>query len=448
MTVTSARPRLRWTGLPGVKLQVCSDRTCEHVLSEFAGSDEEAAPPRDLPPGYWFWRARAASRSAPWTPAWVFRIRRHPANRVPAANTAVDPFADYNGDGFPDVAVLTSGTEIRVYFGGVDGLSPDRVVRMTISDTGGPGGALVTPGIDLNGDGFADLVTVRDVVGDAGEAADHFASIAFGNPGGFAPATAVATIIENYPLGVLMPVAIGDFDGDGFGDLAVPLRSGTILMAGCHGDAAAVPLGTSLACGDCGLMQVGAGDLDGDGKTDVVNGDGSSIHLYLGGPEPSSPITVAGHSGFLLLDVNQDGYSDLAPPMGYAATAPRQLFLGGASGLATEPRPLAEPSDLTPYLVGDFNGDGEWDVVEWNTCGGSCDLHFGTAYGPVLDTNDRTSADTSLTTSGQIGSALVADVNADDYDDLLVSDQNGRQLSVFLGSATGLAASPSRIFAF
>ena len=54
------------------------------------------------------------------------RVRHRFPGYVPMANTSVAGFSDYDGDGYPDVALL--GTAPLIYLGGPDGFAADRVV--------------------------------------------------------------------------------------------------------------------------------------------------------------------------------------------------------------------------------------------------------------------------------------------------------------------------------
>jgi hypothetical protein len=129
-------------------------------------------------------------------------------------------------------------------------------------------------------------------------------------------------------------VGAGDLDGDGRIDLAFSNYSGqitdasddaiTFLLADGRGG---YRLGSRLPAG-AGPFQLSAGDVDGDGRTDVATADhgGSDLTIALGGPGglaadrmarvavPSPPDRV------LLVDVTGDKKADAvaASPDGHA----------------------------------------------------------------------------------------------------------------------------------
>jgi hypothetical protein len=74
-------------------------------------------------------------------------------------------------------------------------------------------------------------------------------------------------------------VAIGDFDGDGVGDIATANMASddvTILLGGPSGLRPA--RGSPFAVGK-GPTAIALGDLNGDGKADIVTGNGASDDL-------------------------------------------------------------------------------------------------------------------------------------------------------------------------
>jgi len=176
--------------------------------------------------------------------------------------------------------------------------------------------------------------------------------------------------------------AIPDFNGDGFGDLAVGVKAAgavvngemRIFPGGPQGlgtTAAQTLVGTTPGFGD---ESGPAGDLDGDGFGDLAvwtSGPPTSVTVYRGGPDGlGSPVTFptpAADSGTQMRvlsagDVNGDGYGDLlVGGRDFGA-----IYLGSATGVS--PTPIAQlPSAWAgagrsvdapwPIGGGDFNGD-------------------------------------------------------------------------------------------
>jgi hypothetical protein len=430
MTVTSAQPRLRWTGGGAVDIQICTEPSCAQPVAAFMGvPGHEVTPPNALAPGYYFWRLKAAGAQTFTSPPWLFRVRRHVDGYAPTANTAAEPFADHDGDGYPDVIIYAAN--ISLFRGGPGGPSADRVRQI-------PGAsqsiaAIVPPGADLDADGLTDTMTTELVtVPDANPTL--VGHVVFGvRDGAAARADKTVTIIENYPLPNQLPAGIGDFDGDGIGDLGIGLRYGGATIKGCVGgppDRAWM----SLTCAACRQKQFLVGDFDGDGKSDFAFGDSESLFVYRDGRDPA-PL------GQLLFgaiaDLNGDGYSDLlAQPLD--ASGSPQRFNGGPQGLSAAGAGPAAAVNIA--VTGDFNNDGIFDIVA-KSCPNSCSLIV--AYGTADGGYERA---TVFPQTGRVLDVATVDLDADGFDDLLVT-QDPRGATYYRGGAVGLSATATTTLA-
>lgn len=113
-------------------------------------------------------------------------------------------------------------------------------------------------------------------------------------------------------------------------------------------------------------VPVGAGDLDADGRDDVVvmRGDTSRLGVVLTGadtvvPVPGAPLVTIHRNGDVRIgDVTGDAHPDLVVPTGREiAIAP-----GRGAGLG-RPVLLPGPSYLGFVALGDFNADGRTDIA-------------------------------------------------------------------------------------
>jgi hypothetical protein len=162
-----------------------------------------------------------------------------------------------------------------------------------------------------------------------------------------------------------------------------------------------------------------------------------------------------------MVDVNGDGYEDVlvasaissppsSPPnaVGYV-----RAFLGGPSGLASTPATtLTDPTGANTGFggiaaAGDVNGDGFADVVvsadATNNDQGRIYVFYGSASG--LSTIPSATIDGPDGTETFFGEEIsgAGDVNGDGYADVVVG--TGTVVAhVYLGSPTGLSASPAR----
>ena len=219
---------------------------------------------------------------------------------------------------------------------------------------------------DFDGDGHLDAV---GAFGGGAWANNKAVSVVFGDGrGGFGPALGISdTSSEQDPD----DVAVGDFDADGALDVAVhkgiePFLLGRITVIFGHGDGTfdppviVVPF-AGMDFGDVGRIE--AGDVNGDGLTDIVytNGHSSPVLLSQGdgtfefGPCTGTGCGVAGDRDFVLADVNGDGRDD-------AITDQRVLLAQDDGSFAAG---QVFPAAFVPYAVavGDLDGDGLADVV-------------------------------------------------------------------------------------
>ena len=304
---------------------------------------------------------------------------------------------DVNGDGLADLVTLARGNA-WVYLGSASGgltaVPPAFAGTMDSGLWDGEGHVAIDVA-DVNGDGFADLVTA------------HSDGNAYVYPGALAGAFrgGVASFHGTY-LGY-QPIAVADVNGDGFADL-VSHEDGSVLVHpgradATFGSAVSSFRGTydSGAADGVGHVAVDVADVNGDGRADLVTIAGATGYVYRGQPDGSFGASATSFA---------DTY---------------RLALLGAEG-------------FEPVSVADVNGDGRADLVSAHTDGNAY-VHFGTADGTFAGRADSFHQTLPTTLFGAAtGYEVIAalDVTGDGRADL-VTARTGGDVVVFPADASG-----------
>lgn len=339
---------------------------------------------------------------------------------------------DFNRDGFNDIVIgaplsdeggTVSGGRVII----ASGANPTQSVMEVLGFASGHFTGYSVSGIgDYNGDGISDLIIGAPY--DAGQGRTY---VLFGNDS----ATTINVNTLSPSQGFVLPggmgqkfgsdvAGIGDFNGDGYSDLAVAeLGSGKVsVYFGNLNGTAATPLtitGIGTESGAKHLPIASMGDMNGDGKADfaILDTLNDTAHIFYGGHHNTGMIGVNASN----LKITLNAGSDL-------------VSMGSA---------------------GDFNGDGYSDAAFATRTGSQMDIYVfygdNTLSGTVnLDTvtDDKVFHMTLDLASSQFGFAdplnaevtlsltSAGDVNNDGFDDLLIgspqfSDEHGGLLIIY-----------------
>ena len=254
---------------------------------------------------------------------------------------------DFNGDGYADLAVAAPAATVggkkgagyvAVVYGSENGLNTTTRQVLSQSTAGVPGspevddafGSALTTA-DLDRDGFADLVVGvgREDTADGGTESG-LVEVLWGGAKGLSGGAVLATGKTYDGLGGQGRLTVGDINGDGAEDLVtVENQFNLRVLKGPFARDGSTAQGEQIVTDefDSRVLDLAAGDLNGDGVTDVAatENDGDEfdarrVVYWLGTEQGLTPYTtVQGGDGYRLQggenldigDIDRDGFDDL-----------------------------------------------------------------------------------------------------------------------------------------
>ncbi len=355
---------------------------------------------------------------------------------------------DFDGDGLLDFVVAgrdpsQSNLEFFRNVGTGADLSPASFARTELTALGSPGFARA---VDVDGDGRLDLV-LYSAGGGSLTVVRNTTILGGANPVTFAAGIDFAT------GGSIADVAVADIDADGKPDLVVALSGGTALVlkntsvagtidSGSFGTPVSYPVAANPAC-------LAVGDLDGDGKPEIVvgcGGTGGSVSVLrnLGGTfAPRVDYALDSSFRIRIADMDGDGKPEIVVNNGVIHvminnTSPGTIdatsFLFHAD--------LQLPTAMGDFTLADLNGDGKPEIV-----GGGSGRFAGQSGNQgnnwvMVIPNNSTPGNLSAGTFGGVvdyayagtpessgGTVAVADLDNDGKPDIIFVDFSGENIA-------------------
>jgi hypothetical protein len=277
---------------------------------------------------------------------------------------------------------------------------------------------------DFNNDGFTDIATANIMENDV--------SLLLGNGDGTFQ-DAQSTDVDTHPRGLLA----AQFTSSGNLDLAVTEHIGRgdpahLSMLLGQGDGSFYP-GHNFSTGTAS-DSLAAGDFNNDGNLDLVvpnSGDGT-VSILLGNGDGTFQPAVnypAGHEPVSVAVGNFFGDGNLSLAVADEVGNSVDILHGNGDGTFGPPQAYPAGSQAFSITTADFNGDGSPDLAVADRAGGVTIL---------LNNGDGTFRSGGTLAAGfNPWSITTADFNGDNIPDLAVANNGSSNVSVFMGNGDG-----------
>ena len=348
---------------------------------------------------------------------------------------------DFNGDRKQDIAVGAAGG-LQVVLNLGSGLMH---APLSMSDVGGALNLSMTMnGTDFNGDGYADL-TVLSFRNEDGLLEPSVSAVLGGAKNLLTTSSTNGLGFYSNSTFISGPPAIGDFNHDGYLDIAIGATGGVswwdagesspyvqVLFGDGKGHFPP-PLGPEL---DINTNFFAAGDFNGDGNTGLASLNGSTFEILMGKGDgtfaPAVTYPVGANPVFVLKrDLNGDGKTDIIVVNHDSNDV--SVLLGRGDGTFLPQKTFAAGTAPVAAVTGDFNRDGKVDIAVASSKGVSILLGNG---------NGTFQAQKTYSASGPMTGIVEASLRQDGIEDLIGIDSASQRFVLLPGVGNGTFGAP------
>jgi 6-phosphogluconolactonase (cycloisomerase 2 family) len=338
---------------------------------------------------------------------------------------------DLDGDGKADLVLVNSnGSTVSVFRNTSSSGTVSYATKVDFTTGLNPYSVAIG---DLDGDGKADLA-VANLNSNTVSVFRNTSS-----SGTISYATKVDFATGTTPIAV----AIGDLDGDGKADLAVANRSSNTVSVFRNTSSSGSITSSSFAAKvdfTTGIspIYVAIGDLDGDGKADLAtaNVDVNTISIFRNTGSSGTIsyaakvdfVTGEGPSSVSIGDLDGDGKADLVTANQTSSTISvfRNTGSSGTISYATKVDLVTGSVPRSTVAIGDLDGDGKADLATANQNSNTVSVFRNTGSSGTISYATKV----DLTTGTAPYNAAIGDLDGDGKADIAVTNVSSNTVSV------------------